>query len=68
MKVKKAGIMMELGSTGLKRNRGTVMEEFLKELKGGRSVRVYREMADNDPIVNACLSATKYLLRQASCL
>ena len=54
-----------IGSTGLRQFGGFVSEEFLKELQGLRGARVYREMADNDPIVGAVLFAVTMLVRQA---
>jgi len=56
--------MIELGATGLKRTAGYVDEEFLPQLKGRKAVQVYREMADNDPIVGSLLFAVDRLLRQ----
>lgn len=49
--------LSELGSTGLRRAGGTVFEEFLSTLRGYRGARVYREMADNDPVIGAILYA-----------
>ncbi|CAB4179998.1 hypothetical protein UFOVP1040_21 [uncultured Caudovirales phage] len=53
-----------IGDTGLKQYGGVVVEEFLKELLGQKGARVYREMADNDPIVGAVLFAVTMLIRQ----
>ena len=47
----------ELGSTGLRRAGGFVIEEFLPQLKHPHGARVYREMRDNDPTVGAILFA-----------
>lgn len=55
----------ELGKTGLKRWGGTVTEEFLPELKGIKGVKIYKEMADNDPVIGAILFAIEMLFRQA---
>ena len=55
---------VELGITGLKRVSGYVEEEFLPQLRGRKAVQVYREMADNDPIVGALLFAIDRLLRE----
>lgn len=54
-----------LGSTGLRQYGGFVHEEFLPELQGLKGARVYREMADNDPIIGAILFAITNLIRQA---
>jgi hypothetical protein len=58
----------ELGSTGLKRSgmRGSVYEEFLPQLSGERWRKVYREMADNDPVVGAIRYAIEMLLRNVT--
>lgn len=53
-----------IGNTGLRQTGGFVYEEFLKELRGERGARVYREMADNDGIVGAVLFAITMLIRQ----
>jgi hypothetical protein len=53
-----------IGTPGLRQYGGYVTEEFLKELRAERGVRVYREMADNDPIVGAMLFAITTLVRQ----
>ncbi|HEY6965868.1 MAG TPA: hypothetical protein VI229_00240 [Burkholderiales bacterium] len=53
-----------IGDTGLRQYGGIVVEEFLKELLGVKGARVYREMADNDPIVGAVLFAITMLIRQ----
>ena len=53
----------ELGKTGLKHYSGTLYEEFLPQLQGMRGIKTYREMAENDPIISACLLAIETLLR-----
>ena len=55
---------IELGGTGLRRTGGYIDEEFLPQLRGRKAVGIYREMADNDPIVGALLFAIDRLLRQ----
>ena len=60
----KAGPMVELGGTGLKRSAGYLDEEFLPALKGRKAIQVFREMSDNDPIIGALLFAVDRLLRQ----
>lgn len=54
---------IELGSTGLKRSGGYIDEEFLPQLRGRKSIQVYREMGENDPIVGAMLFAMVQLCR-----
>ncbi|MBW2084450.1 MAG: hypothetical protein JRI54_00240 [Deltaproteobacteria bacterium] len=53
-----------LGSTGLSRWGGNIYEEWLPDLQGVKATRVYREMADNDPIIGAILFAIRMLCRQ----
>lgn len=48
---------VELGSSGLRRSGGTITEEFLTNLQGVRGSKVFREMADNDPVIGAMLFA-----------
>ena len=55
----------ELGVTGLRRSGGSLAEEFLPQLKGRKAIQVYREMADNDPIVSALLFSVDKLIRNA---
>jgi hypothetical protein len=59
-------LLEELGTSGLRRQTGWVYEEFLPELQGPRGVRVYREMADNSPIVGAYLFALDQVILSAS--
>jgi hypothetical protein len=56
--------MIELGATGLRRFSGYVEEEFLPQLRGRKAVQIYREMADNDPVVGSLLFAIDRLLRR----
>jgi len=58
----------ELGSTGLQRQGKitTLDEEFVRDLKGVRAARTYREMRDNDPVIGAMLFAIDMLIRNAS--
>lgn len=54
----------ELGTTGLRRSGGFIAEEFLTQLRGRRGHLVYREMADNDPVIGSILYAIeKVVLR-----
>jgi hypothetical protein len=52
----------EFGSTGLRRSGGTVYEEFLTNLRGIRGAKVYREMADNDPVIGSMLYAIEKVI------
>ena len=54
--------LAEIGSTGLRRAGGTVYEEFLTNLRGIRGVRVYRDMADNDPVIGSILFAIEKVI------
>lgn len=54
---------MELGSTGLKRASGYVDEEFLPQLRGRKSIQVFKEMSENDPLVGALLFTIDRLIR-----
>lgn len=52
------------GVTGLRRFGGYVDEEFLPQLSGGKAIKVYREMADNDSTVATVLLAFTALTRK----
>jgi hypothetical protein len=54
----------EIGLSGLNRISGFIQEEFLRDLKGQRALKIFREMADNDPIIGAMLFAMKTLIRR----
>ena len=56
----------ELGTTGLRRFGGSVVEERLKELQGTKGRIKYREMRDNDPVIAAMFFALTHTLKQAS--
>lgn len=56
----------ELGTTGLKQYSGYVREEFIRELKGRRAAKIYREMRDNDSVVGAIMFVVEMLLRGVS--
>lgn len=58
-------LFADVGSSGLRAFAGWVREEFLPELIGRQGARVYREMADNSPIVGAVLFAIQGVLRKA---
>ena len=53
----------EMGGTGLNRSAGVIDEEFLPALKGGKAVKVFTEMAANDPMIGALLFTIEKLLR-----
>lgn len=53
----------ELGVTGLRRASGYIDEEFLPQLRGRKSVQVFKEMSENDPLVGALLFSIDRLLR-----
>lgn len=53
----------EVGSTGLLQFSGRIHEEFLTQLEGDRGRKVFREMADNDPVVGSVLFAIDMLMR-----
>lgn len=56
--------LTELGTSGLRRSGGFITEEFLNQLRGRRGLLVYREMADNDPVIGSILYAIeKVVLR-----
>lgn len=54
--------MKEIGTTGLARTAGFVIEDFLPQLHGIRGTRIYREMADNDAVVGAILFAIEKVI------
>lgn len=55
----------ELGTTGLRQNRGYIDEEFLTELRGRRGIQTYTEMRHNDPTVGSILFAIESIIKQA---
>jgi hypothetical protein len=57
MKMTDTNNFRELGATGLRRSGGFVLEEFLPQLQGLKARMVYREMADNDPVIGGILLA-----------
>jgi len=57
----------EIGSSGTKWSQGVPQlprDEFLSALQGTNGIKIYQEMADNDPIVTAVLHAIKQVLRE----
>lgn len=56
--------MIELGSSGLRRTSGFVIDDFVSALQGQKGAKVWREMSDNDPIVGAMMFAIERLILQ----
>jgi len=54
----------EIGASGLRVSGGRPQDEFHRNLRGDRAIRIYREMADNDAIVGAMLTAIDLTLRK----
>lgn len=52
-----------VGDSGLRRSGGWIHDEFLKDLRGSRGMRTFREMADNDWVCGAILFAIDTLIR-----
>jgi len=55
----------ELGTTGLSRWGGQVTEGFVKELQGDKGRKIFREMAETDPIIGASLLVLELIMRTA---
>lgn len=55
---------VELGVSGLTQFGGRVEEEWLRQLRGDRARRTFREMADNDSTIGSILFAIEMLVRQ----
>jgi len=58
--------LVELGDSGLQRSGGYILDEFLPALQGLRGRKIYREMADNDPVIGGMLFAIEHLVRSVS--
>jgi hypothetical protein len=54
----------QLGTTGLDRHGGSVYEEFIPGLRWPWAAKVYKEMADNDPVIGAILYLAEMLIRK----
>ena len=54
---------MEIGSSGLQQNGGMIRDDFLRQMQGKQGYANLREMADNDPVVGALLSAIELQIR-----
>lgn len=61
-----AQLLIERGTTGLRRSAGYVREEILTELSGRQGMLLYRQMTDNDAVIGACLLAIQMLLRNVT--
>lgn len=53
----------EIGTGGLARTGGFIIEEFLTGLRGLTGAKAYKEMSTNDPVVGALLFAIEQLIR-----
>lgn len=58
-----AGLLEELGQTGLKRSSGLIFEEFLNQVRGERGRQIFQQMEYNDPVIAAMLYALEMLMR-----
>lgn len=58
-----AELMLERGTSGLKRAGGYIREDPLVELSGLEGVRTYSDMRNNSSTIGACLYATEHLVR-----
>jgi|SRR5215471_6459032 len=56
-------LLLERGTSGLRRAGGYVREELLTELSGQQGIRKFKEMRDNSPVIGACLYALEMRLR-----
>ena len=56
--------LQEIGTSGLQHVGGFVIDDFVGDLRGLRGAKVWREMADNDPVVGAMLFAIERLILQ----
>ena len=54
---------MEIGYSGLVQYGGRVEEDFLRQLQGKRGYAIYREMAENHPVIGGILQAIEMLFR-----
>lgn len=63
MKNNKKVSFANLGKSGLSRYSGYVYEEFLPQLRWPQAGKVYKEMADNDPVIGSILYLAEMLIR-----
>ena len=61
-----ADLLMDRGTTGLRRAGGYVREDYLVQLQGPRGIQTYREMRDTSAVVGACLFAVEFLIRNVA--
>jgi hypothetical protein len=61
---RQSALLQELGVTGLRFFSGYIAEEFMAKLQGERGRRMFREMADNHPMLSAILLAISLLIRR----
>jgi hypothetical protein len=54
---------LEIGASGLEHSGGIVTNDFLRSLQGRKGEAVFREMAENDPVIGAVLLAIEMLFR-----
>jgi hypothetical protein len=52
------------GETGLRQSGGLIREEFHAKLQGSAAAKMYREMADNHPIIGAAIKSIETLMLQ----
>lgn len=57
-------IFNELGVSGLRHFAGYIDEEWHRDLRGRRGVRIYREMADNHPVIGGTFFIIEMIIRQ----
>lgn len=53
----------EVGSAGLSVNAGQITEDFLRQLQGRGGMAIFREMAENHPVIGATLASIEMLFR-----
>ena len=56
--------LQEIGTSGLRRTAGFVIDDFVTNLQGQKGAKIWREMSDNDPVVGAMLFAIERLILQ----
>ena len=55
--------MAPIGVSGLERYGSYIYEEFLPELRWPQAGKIYKEMADNDPVIGSILYLAEMLIR-----
>ncbi len=60
-----APLTKEAGAGGYKNSSGYIQEEFLKDLRGLRGRKMYREMSDTDAIIGGMMYAITSIIRAA---